>query len=217
MNRATQSDSPRGPRKKWWPAEIEYLRERYPYETAELIARVLDCVVYTVHAKAAALGIRKSPDFYGSAGSGRFDGSRGTSCRFPKGHVPWNKGKKGVTTGGEATRFKKGSKPRNWMPIGSERYSKEGYLQRKVTDTGYPPRDWVAVHILLWEQVHGPVPPGHAVCFRDGDKSHIALANLECIPRVELMRRNSIHNLPEELKGVIRLKAAVVRTINRRK
>jgi hypothetical protein len=81
---------------------------------------------------------------------------------------------------------------------------------------GYPPHDWVGVHILIWEAAHGPVPTGHAVCFKDGDKAHIELDNLECIPRTELMRRNSIHKLPEELKSVIRLKAAVVRTINRR-
>ncbi|KGS77562.1 HNH endonuclease signature motif containing protein [Burkholderia pseudomallei] len=210
-------DSMRARRKKWLPPEVEYLRERYPHVKADLIARVLDMPVHMVHGKAAALGIRKSAEFYADACSGRFDGSRGANCRFPKGHVPWNKGTKGLQMGGEATQFKQGHRPANWMPIGSERYSKEGYLQRKMTDTGYPPRDWVAVHILLWEAEHGPVPAGHAVCFRDGDKSRIVIENLECIPRTDLMRRNSIHNLPAELKSVIRLKASVVRTINRRK
>lgn len=212
-----KAGSTMSPDKKWLPPDIEYLRERYPHVKADLIARVLDCPVHMVHGKAAALGLRKSPEFYANADSGRLDGSCGAACRFPKGHVPWNKGMKGIQTGGKATRFKKGHRPANWMPIGSERYSKEGYLQRKMTDTGYPPRDWVPVHVLLWEAERGPVPADHAVCFRDGDKTRIVIENLECIPRTELMRRNSIHNLPAELKGVIRLKAAVVRTINRRK
>jgi hypothetical protein len=29
-------------------------------------------------------------------------------------------------------------------------------------------RNWVAVHRLVWEQAHGPVPPGHIVVFRPG-------------------------------------------------
>nr|WP_288356107.1 HNH endonuclease signature motif containing protein [uncultured Pseudomonas sp.] len=84
------------------------------------------------------------------------------------------------------------------------RFSKEGYLQRKVTDTGYPPRDWKGVHILLWEEAHGPVPSGHCLAFRDGNKRNITLENLELITRAERMRRNTIHRYPPELKGAIR-------------
>lgn len=102
------------------------------------------------------------------------------------------------------TQFKKGSKPRNWLPIGSLRLSKEGYQQRKVTDTGYQPRDWVAVHKLHWEEHHGPVPSGHCLCFRDANKQNIELANLELITRAERMRRNTIHRFPPELKDTIR-------------
>lgn len=111
------------------------------------------------------------------------------------------------------TQFKKGQHPHTWRPIGAERYSKEGYLQRKVSDTGYPPRDWVAVHNLLWIEKQGPIPAGHAVAFKDGDKTHIAEENLELISRAELMRRNTIHRYPEELRDTIMLLGAVKRKV----
>ncbi len=113
------------------------------------------------------------------------------------------------------TQFKPGNKPHTWKPIGSTRYSKEGYLQRKVSDTGYPPRDWVGEHILMWQRAHGPVSPGFAVCFRDGDKAHLTLDNFELISRRGLMRRNTIHNYPPELVDVIRLNGALKRRLGR--
>lgn len=112
------------------------------------------------------------------------------------------------------TQFKKGHKPQNWKPIYSTRLSKEGYLQMKMTDTGYPPRDWVAVHILIWEDKHGPIPPGYVLAFKDGDKTHIALQNLELIARADLMRRNSIHyRYPREVVNTIMLLGVVKRRL----
>ena len=59
------------------------------------------------------------------------------------------------------------------------------------------------MHRLLWEQANGLIPPGHVVVFMDGDRTHIAHDNLELITRGELARRNTIHNLPEDLKEVL--------------
>jgi len=114
------------------------------------------------------------------------------------------------------TQFRKGQHPHNWRRIGSTRISKDGYLQRKVTDTGYPPSDWVGEHILIWRTARGDVPIGHAVVFKDGDRTHIALDNLEMISRRELMARNTVHNLPGELKEVIHLKGLLNRQIRKR-
>jgi hypothetical protein len=111
------------------------------------------------------------------------------------------------------TQFKPGRRPHTWKPIGSTRLSKDGYMQRKVSDTGYPPRDWKGEHTILWEKVHGPVPGGYAVAFKDGDKTHISDENFELISRSELMRRNTIHNYPPELAGVIRLSAKLKRKL----
>ena len=111
------------------------------------------------------------------------------------------------------TQFKLGNRPHTWKPIGSTRYSKDGYLQRKISDTGYPPRDWIGEHVLMWQAAFGPVPPGHAVCFKDGDKTHLALDNFELLSRGELMLRNTIHKLPPVLTDVIRLNGALKRRL----
>src|SRR5690606_22145051 len=126
---------------------------------------------------AVKLGLRKHPSFCNEG------------C-FRKGMVPWNRGLKGYM-GANRTSFRKGNKPWTWLPVGSERISKDGTLQRKVSDTGYGPRDWKAVHAILWESVHGPVPKGHIVVFKAGiskeEKLRPVIGSLECISRVENM------------------------------
>lgn len=92
-------------------------------------------------------------------------------------------------------------------------FSADGYLQRKISDTGYPPRDWKGIHILLWEEHFGPIPTGHCVCFKDNNKQNVVIDNLELITRAERMRRNSIHRYPPELKSAIRVISKLKRTI----
>ena len=78
--------------------------------------------------------------------------------QFKKGHVPFNKGKKGVFLGGkiaEAAQFKKGHKPHNYKPIGTERVNGDGYVDIKIAD----PNNWKGKHILVWEAANGPAPP----------------------------------------------------------
>lgn len=173
--------------------------------------------VSQIYGKAAGLGLHKNEEYLASPAACRLrrGDNIGANSRFQKGATPFNKGKKGWQAGGRAaeTQFKKGNKPHTWLPIGSERLSKAGYLQRKVTDTGYPPRDWKGVHIILWEEHHGPVPAGHAVVFMNRDKTDICIENLELLSRGELMRRNTIHRYPPALKSVIRLAGKLKRTI----
>lgn len=204
-------------RRHWTDEEIQQLRDRYADEDTASIALDINCSVEKVYSKAAQLGLHKSEAYLAECltrcGQQRAESGRAT--RFQKGLVPWNKGLKGMPSIGrmEQTQFKKGSKPGNWLPIGSYRFSKDGYLQRKVTDTGYPPKDWIAVHTLLWEEHNGCVPNGHCLCFKDGNKQNIVIENLELITRAERMRRNSIHRYPPELKDAIRTVAKLKRTI----
>lgn len=199
----------------WSPDDVLVLKTCYADSAASVVALMIGCSVNQVYRKAHKLGLTKSEKFYESQLSGRLKGVSGIEGRFKKGAAPWNKGLKGVTTGGQITQFAKGSKPHNWLPIGSERLL-DGYLQRKMTDTGYPPRDWRPVHVLNWEALNGPVPPGHALAFRDGNKTNIDPVNLELISRKELMARNTIHNLPPQIKEVIHIRAGLVRMINRK-
>lgn len=115
---------------------------------------------------------------------------------FQKGQKPWNHGLKGWDAGGRSseTQFKKGRPPeeaRNYQPIGSVRVSKDGYLERKVTDDHpTPARRWVGEHRLVWEAEHGPIPEGNVVVFLDGDPLNATIGNLRCVPRGVLARMN---------------------------
>ncbi|WP_207000642.1 HNH endonuclease signature motif containing protein [Trinickia mobilis] len=201
------------PRVLWPPEQVAELRLRYPDEKTEVIAESFGVSVSRVYSKAAKLGLSKSEAFFASPGSGRMDGVRGASSRFVKGQTPVNKGIKRPGTGSR-TSFKPGQRPPNWMPIGSLRDSQGGYLQVKVSETNNQLKDWVFLHKKLWEDAHGPIPKGHVVVLRDGDKKNVVLENLELITKRELMARNTVHNLPSELKEVIRLKGVLSRKIN---
>lgn len=201
----------------WDDWEFEYVRRWYPVTPTDELAEQLGRSRTATYQVAQRMGLKKDPSYYEAGYGGRTDGGKGAACRFPKGHVPWNKGIHWDSGGrSHETRFKKGQKPHSWQPIGSERVL-DGYRQRKVTDTGYPPRDWRPVHVLHWERYRGPVPEGHIVVFKNGNKRDIRIANLECISRVENMQRNTVHRLPKELAEIIQLRGALNRQINKRR
>ena len=109
----------------------------------------------------------------------------GYDARFLKGLIPHNKGKKGHNSGKE-TQFKKGRLPHNHRPVGTERFSKEGYVEVKVAD----PSTWKKKHHIVWEKVNGAVPKGHLVIFADGDKYNFDIDNLVLITK----KQNAIMN-----------------------
>ena len=119
--------------------------------------------------------------------------------KFKKGHVPYNKGKKGVG-GYPPTQFKKGNKPWDYKPLGTERVNGYGYIDIKIAD----PNKWRAKHILIWEANNGPVPKGYAVIFGDGDRRNFDLSNLLLVSRKELAVLNC--------KGLIQNSAELTKT-----
>lgn len=206
-------------RRKWTEAEKRLVVERYPdANTAELAAEI-GCTVNQLYDRAEREGVKKNPEFMAAfrARSTAIVRQAGKDKRFRKGHATWNKGIHYDAPGRSAeTRFKPRSVPPNYKPVGSERISKDGYLQRKMTATGYPPKDWVPVHHILWRDAGRDIPHGHALVFRDGDKTNLALANLELVTRADLMRRNSVHLLGPEIASTLQLIGALKRQINHR-
>lgn len=200
-------------RRRWTRFEDAQLRRDYPMTPAHEIAARLGRAPGSVHQRAAAIGISKSPEFKRRQGRELAAHPAARAQRYEKGHNGGHGFKKGHRHG-RATRFKKGQRPHTWKPIGTERINADGYRERKVTETGCPPRDWRPIHLLMWQEANGPVPDGHAVVFRNGDKTDIRLENLECITRAELMARNTVHNLPKPLAELVQLRGALTRKIN---
>lgn len=213
-------------KKLWNGVEIEILRRYYPDLITRAIADALGRTERQVYAKAKALGLKKSAEYLASPASGRLDGKRGESGRFRKGHTPANKGlrRPGWASGRMAeTQFKPGrpaTEARNYVPIGATRVTRDGILERKVTDDPsiVPARRWVPVTRLVWEAVHGPVPLKHVVRFLPGMattvEEEITADRLECISLAENMRRNTLHRYPKEITDLIRARAVLNRRIN---
>lgn len=104
----------------------------------------------------------------------------GKTGRFQKGQEPPNKGKKGTYAAGcEKTWFPKGNMPKNYRPVGSERISKDGYIEVKVDD----PNKWKLKHRCVWEAANGEIPKGYIVIFRDNDRTNVNIDNLLLIKR----------------------------------
>lgn len=115
----------------------------------------------------------------------------GLNGYFEKGHVPINKGTKGMfNVGGNSGSFKKGETPLNYKPVGSERIDRDGYCLVKVQDHGTWPERWRHKHKVIWEKENGPIPAGHVLMFSDGNKENIRLDNLLLITQNQLLQMN---------------------------
>lgn len=214
----------------WSHEDVEILRKLYPDNTAKVVANALGRDAASIYRKAYALKIGKSEAFWKSDASGRAQkgkqDQRIKATQFKKCHATWNKGIPGSTGTHEnsrKTQFKKGRRPEEssrYAPIGTLRISKDGYLERKVTDDHpIPSRRWDAVHRIVWEAAHGPIPPGHIVVFKPGQKtaieSEVTSDKLDCITRAENAKRNSVHRFGPEVSRLYQLKGAIARQINR--
>lgn len=117
----------------------------------------------------------------------------GRTGRFEKGHTPYNKGEKLSAEQyafAEPTMFKKGHKPHNTLPIGTEITMKDGFIKVKVAE----PNKWKLKHVLVWEKHYGNVPAKHCIVFIDRNRQNCDISNLMLIKRNELriMNRNDM-------------------------
>ena len=176
----------KGPRHIWSDEEKQYLAEITPGRGYKEIQSMMSCKFgfdYTRHQIKGAITRNKL--------------NTGRTGRFEKGRATWNKGTKGLTKA-NVTSFKKGQKPHNYKPLGSERITKDGYCEVKVSDTG---RRWRPKHVLIYEKHHGKVPKGSAVIFLDGDKRNFDIDNLYLVTRSQLamLNKNSLIQKDAEL------------------
>lgn len=140
----------------------------------------------------------------------------GLTGYFEKGHTPYNKGKHHSFPGMVATQFKKGGIPPNHRPVGSERVTRDGYRERKTAE----PNVWRLVHVLNWEAVNGQVPKGHALIFKNGDRTNADVSNLLLVTRAELARMNQkglISANPEQTEVGQNIARLILATAKRKK
>jgi hypothetical protein len=138
----------------------------------------------------------------------------GRTGHFEPGQESWNKGKKGLNTGGEKGWFKKGAVPINYKPVGSERVNADGYVEVKVSD----PNKWALKHRIVYQQHFGDIPKGHNVSFRDNNPLNIDPSNLILISKAQnaIINKMKLSNVPAEAKDGVLLIADLTMAINKK-
>lgn len=193
--------------KKYSIEEDEFIRKNYEIMSPRQIGEKLGRTKSAIKNRVNTLGLKLD---------------RSSLCinrlgQFRKGHIPLNKGQKmspEVREKVKHTWFTKGHKPKNTKEgtlIFSHRKDSNGNLYRhiKISDS-----NWILYHRYLYEQHFGLIPSGMNVVFKDGNTLNVEIENLELISNEELMKRNTIHRFPEELKEVIRLNSKLIRKTN---
>lgn len=147
----------------------------------------------------------------------------GRDGRFRPGHIQVNPQPYKGTPRQVKNQFKSGSKPHNTLPVGSERITKDDIVQIKMTDTGYPPVDWVSKAKVIWEQHHGcTTPKGHIIRFADGNRRNFATDNLVCVSRSEnavinkLFRSGELHSAESLHTARLLAQLAIARSTKQR-
>lgn len=187
-------------KKPWTERQLRFLRRHYADSTNEELTRGTGHTVDCIYKKAASMGLKKSREYLHEQRHTNGQHPNFVACRFKKGHVPANKGKREHEfRSAEAiakcrlTQFKAGQLPHNNRPVGYESIH-GGYVFVKVEGE----RKMVMKHRYVWQQANGPVPDGYCVCFRDGNHLNCSLDNLELVSRKDTARRNISRETPEQ-------------------
>lgn len=209
---------------KYTPEIIDDLKKRYPHESAKQLAIKYGFSYSSVLNMAFKLGLKKDPYFIVEHNRKQMLNPNHPARKYciKKGNIPSNKGKKQseYMTPEQIkktvnTQFKKGNRPANYRPIGSERTDKEGYVLIKSRN-GL--KGWDLKHRVIWEKHYGEIPAGANIQFKDGNKLNCEdINNLYMITKSDQLKyENSLHvRYPEEIKKIIQLKGALRRQINK--
>ena len=206
---------------RWTPEMRSFFREAVPGRSEAEIADLFE----------AEFGIRLRRSQVKGAKTSLGVASGTAGGRFRPGHVPANKGRSwddlGISEDAmermRSTQFKPGSMPWNGarLPVGSERLSRDGYVEVKVAERPSRPDrndNWRPKHRIVWEEANGrPVPDGCMVVFLDGDRRNLAPGNLAIETSAEhaVIARNGIAyrdaETHEAARAIARLKSAAHR------
>lgn len=191
-------------RKNWTAKENELMELIYPHISTEEVANQLNRSIKSVYAQAWLLGISKSDEYTRSLKikSGEQLKKVGVKTRFKKGSIPQNKGKKLSKEMYEKlkpTMFKQGHRPYNFQPIGHRRITKDGYIEVKVGEHDR----FDLLHRFIWKVWVGPIPEGHIVSFKDGDKMNCDINNLHLMTQEQNMLNNSIQRYPDDIRNTM--------------
>jgi hypothetical protein len=205
---------------QWTLAMDAVMVARYPNVKAAVVAEQLGISLSSVYNRASTLGLEKSESFKSSLESCRLRQEQTEAQkanRFKTGHLPFNKGIKGINYQGmQATQFSKGNKPANYKPVGTIRFIRDktdGYFEIKMADGT---RQWKLLHRVIWERLNGAIPTNHIVIFLDGNSKNLNIKNMALMTKAQNMKRNTVHNYPPEIVHLVQLKAALNRQINKR-
>jgi len=149
---------------------------------------------------------------------------RKRASMYKVGSVPMNKGKKqeDYLTATQIrnikkTQFKKGNIPHNKIYKEhhiSIRKDSNGtsYKWLKISD-----KEWVALHVYNYKKVHGSIPEGMMVVFKNGDTLNCNIENLECISKKENLIRNrkKYFELPIALRETMKIIKSVEKEISK--
>ena len=121
----------------------------------------------------------------------RYKAKSGTAGgQFKKGNIPYNKGKKmpsEIYEKVKGTMFKKHHTPHNHREVGSERISKDGYIEIKTKE----PNKWELKHRVVYRDFYkDDIKRNEVVIMLDGNKLNLSPENLQKITRTELVRYN---------------------------
>lgn len=188
-------------KKPWTERQLNYLKAHYQDTEMEVLMVETEHQARSIHKKAAALGLAKTKEFLARYGYRVSMTEGGLKNRFQKGHIPKNKGKRMEDYMSpekiekfRSSQFKPGSVPWQAKPVGYERVNERGYIYVKVPDC----RRMVLKHRYIYEQAFGPIPKGHYVRFKDGNRQNFAVENLYLISRADSARRQIQGESPEQ-------------------
>lgn len=185
-----------GKRHYWQQQEIDFLKAAYPIMPNKSIAEKLGISELCVIHKAYNIGLRKDPEYIKKYLSelGKELNENGKAHRFPKGHIPSNKGKKMSEEQyaiASRTFFKKGGLPPNTLHDGCIRIRnlKSGKIKKPFKFIRVSKGKWEMLQVHNWIKTNGPVPDDMMVTFKNGDTLNCEVDNLELITKEESMRR----------------------------